>query len=222
MELYPEIDTSLEAIDLPLSGAWDVRLARWISHIFSPPLVAASGLALAVQSMHNWQAGLWAVLYTLLAMGVPLTYIVWKVHRGEISDFHMRIRPQRIRPMLLTLVCSLAGYLLLQAAAVPPVLTILAAAGVLQSAFFLLVTLRWKISGHSTAIASLAVFLWALYGFTAAPVMLLVPLVAWARVRLSRHDLAQTIAGALAGFIFMLVALQAIVAQCGQSFLVCP
>jgi membrane-associated phospholipid phosphatase len=222
MQIYPKLDSSLEIAALPLPNAWDMRLAKWISRVFSPPLVAAAGLAIAVQKMDSWQAGAWAVIYTLLAIGLPLAYIVWKIRRGEISDFHMRIRQQRIRPMLLMLVCSLGGYLLLQAAAVPPVLTILAAAGVLQSAFFLLVTLRWKISGHSTAIASLAVFLWALYGVSAVPAFLLIPLVAWARVRLSRHDLLQTVGGALAGVVFMLAALQVIYTQCGPAWMSCP
>jgi membrane-associated phospholipid phosphatase len=63
----------------------------------------------------------------------------------------------------------------------------------------LLVTLRWKISGHTTAMSSLAMLCWLLIGPAAAPMMLSVPLVAWARVRLRRHTLAQTLAGAALG-----------------------
>jgi len=72
----------------------------------------------------------------------------------------------------------------------------------------LLITMYWKISGHGAAIASLTVFICGLYGSLAAPVLLAIPLVAWARVRLHRHTLAQTVAGSLVGILFALATLQ--------------
>jgi len=81
----------------------------------------------------------------------------------------------------------------------PKTLLVFGTMGVIQVGFLLLVTLRWKISGHGAAIGSLAVFLWSLYGAAAAPALLAIPLVAWARVRIQRHTIAQTVAGSLAG-----------------------
>ena len=53
----------------------------------------------------------------------------------------------------------------------------------------------------------LAVLAWALLGGAATPVILAVPLVAWARVHLQRHTLAQTAAGVCLGATLLLVAL---------------
>ena len=93
--------------------------------------------------------------------------------------------------------------------------------GVFQAAFLLLVTLRWKISGHSVAVACLTVFLYGLMGNTAAPGLFFIPLVAWARIRLNRHDLAQTIVGSLTGFTFMATLLYIITLRCHGMNMIC-
>ena len=89
----------------------------------------------------------------------------------------------------------------------PIQLTLFAGVGVFQIAFLLAVTLRWKISGHSATTAGFAIFIVALFGPVAAPVFLLIPLVAWSRIRRNRHEFTQTIAGSLAGIIYTLTAL---------------
>jgi membrane-associated phospholipid phosphatase len=67
------------------------------------------------------------------------------------------------------------------------------------------VTAFWKISIHTTAISALSIFLVALFGWQVSLTLLMVPLVAWARVRTHSHTLRQTIGGALVGAVFMLV-----------------
>jgi membrane-associated phospholipid phosphatase len=67
----------------------------------------------------------------------------------------------------------------------------------------LLITLRWKISGHSIAIASLAILVIHVMGQNFLPALLAIPLVAWARIRIRRHTLAQTIAGAALGMLYI-------------------
>jgi membrane-associated phospholipid phosphatase len=131
-------------------------------------------------------------------------YIIWKVHRGEITDFHVGVREQRIRPLSLAVVGGIVSLTGLWLGKAPVGLTVLAAMGVMQVAFLLLVTFKWKISGHGAAISSLAVYLCGLYGAAAAPALLTIPLVAWARLRLRRHTLLQTICGSLAGAAFTL------------------
>ena len=219
MELGSELDTSLSTSDLTFQGSWDRQLARWISDLFSPPLLAIAGLLLAAFEIQSTSTWLWTGYYMLLAIFLPVLYIIWKVRRGEITDFHMRLREQRIKPMAFSLACALTACLSLWAGEAPLVLRILAAMGVFQIAFLLIVTLRWKISGHGAAIASLAVLLLGIFGNLAAPALLAIPLVAWARLRLNRHDLPQTIAGSLAGAFFMAALLFWISRQCQESIL---
>ncbi len=197
----------IESSSVLLTPTWDKQIAAWVSRLSSPPLLVAIGIALAAASIGSSSAWLWAAFYTALAILLPVIYIVWKVQRGEIADFHIKERSERIRPMLLTLILSSVGWLVMWWAKAPLTLSIFAGAGVIQVAFLLGVTLRWKISGHSTAAAGFAVFVLALFGRPATPILLLIPLVVWARMHRHRHDLAQTIAGSLAGIAYMLVVL---------------
>jgi membrane-associated phospholipid phosphatase len=67
------------------------------------------------------------------------------------------------------------------------------------------ITLSWKISVHCATAAGVAMWLWWLTG-TPLPLLVGVPLIAWSRVHLGRHTLAQTIAGSMLGCgLFLLV-----------------
>jgi membrane-associated phospholipid phosphatase len=67
------------------------------------------------------------------------------------------------------------------------------------------ITLWWKISVHSAAAAGVATLIWSLIGAT-LPLLAGVVIIAWSRVRLRRHTVAQTIAGAALGFAIFMVA----------------
>ena len=52
----------------------------------------------------------------------------------------------------------------------------------------LLITRRWKISIHTTAIANPLVAIVVHFGWMMAPILVLVPIVGLARVKMKRHD----------------------------------
>ena len=83
----------------------------------------------------------------------------------------------------------------------------LASVNGLQAILFLLITLRWKISLHCAAAAILAELLLIYFGPMAAPFAMSVPLIAWSRLYLRRHTLAQTIAGASLGIAILTLTL---------------
>jgi len=71
----------------------------------------------------------------------------------------------------------------------------------------LAVTTTWKISQHVSAISATATFATALAGVVAAPALLLVPVVAWARVKVGAHTPLQTLAGGASGVLITLATL---------------
>lgn len=186
---------------------WDAVLARLVSHIFSPPLLVIIGVLLAAWAIGGQQAWLWGSFYAFFAVIIPILYIVWQVETGKITDFHIKMREQRIKPMLVMVVCSILSWLVMLVYHAPYPLVVFAGIGVIQVVCLLLITLRWKISGHSAAAAGFSMFIFALFGPPSAPVLLLIPLVAWARIRRNRHELSQTIAGSLAGIVYMVIVL---------------
>lgn len=203
MEINPEFETILNPPIVSVPAHRSYKIAKWVSQISSPPLLILIGLGLASAAMGTSQAWIWAGFYLLIVVAGPSIYIYGKVRKGEITDFHMKVREQRIKPLFLSLICTILGWIVLEMGNAPSPLVLFAGAGIFQILFIFLVTLRWKISGHSAAIGGFAVFIVALFGNAAAPILLTIPLVAWARVRLNRHEILQTIAGSLAGIFFM-------------------
>jgi membrane-associated phospholipid phosphatase len=141
----------------------------------------------------------WAAIYILLAILMPLLYIIWLVHQGRVSDLDVQLREQRSRPLLAAVAGALTAWLVLYLGAAPYLLVSVASATWIQTALTLGITLRWKISVHCAVAAGVAVLVWYVLGSVAAPVLVGVLLIAWSRVRLGRHTPAQTLAGALLG-----------------------
>lgn len=128
-----------------------------------------------------------------------MLYVGWGVQNGRISNLDVSVRAQRIRPLSLTLGGAAAGWTILHLWGAPRLLCLLATLNLAQTALFLAITFSRKISMHCTAVSTFAVFIWFLFGTIALPALLGAPLVAWARLRLRRHTLAETVAGCLLG-----------------------
>jgi membrane-associated phospholipid phosphatase len=185
------------------NSGWRWRAAYWVSQVASPPVLTVATIALAARALATWSAWYWATVYLVVTVGAPCLYVAWLVYTGWLTDMHMPVRRQRIAPLLCTAVCALGAGLLVWVASVPPLLQWLALVNVVQAWFFLLITLSWKISLHSTTAANLAVLGSILLGSAALPLAILVLLVGWARIYLRRHTAAQTVAGALLGATLM-------------------
>ena len=175
------------------------QLAYWISQIGSPPLTGAVTAFLIGFTIATPLAWRWTWFYITLTILVPCAYIIWMVRAGKAVDFHLPNREQRIRPLQLSVVTAMIAWLVLYQVAAPRLLQMLATVNVVQTAIFLLITLHWKISLHCTAATILSELAFALFGASAAPLTMSIPLIAWSRVHLERHTVAQTVGGVLLG-----------------------
>jgi MFS family permease len=221
METTPAVDEVLvnsqeEALSAP---AWG--LAKTISILFSPPLLGTLGLFLVADKIGGRNVWLWAAVYGFACIALPIAYLIRLIRAGEVSDFHIRNRLERIKPMKAVLLLFSFTTLIFLAASAPYIFQVFGLVGALQTSVMLLITYRWKISGHGAGIAGFVALLLGLYGTKAAPALLIIPIVLWARVYLDRHDLAQTLAGALVGFSFMVMVFALVASHCPGAGLVC-
>lgn len=175
------------------------QLAYWISQIGSPPLTGAVTALMIGFTIATPPAWRWTWFYITLTILAPCAYIIWLVRVGKAVDFHLPNREQRIRPLQLSVVTAIITWLVLYQVAAPRLLQMLATVNVVQTAIFLLITLYWKISLHCTAATILSELAFALFGASAAPLTMSIPLIAWSRVHLERHTVAQTVGGVLLG-----------------------
>ena len=189
----------------------DEVIARWVSNVLSPPVVA-SFLAVGFVAFVVPDPGLlwrWLALSMPLISLPPLAYVIWLVRRGELADIHMPYRQSRLKPLSVIMSWLLICMLLLNNWGAPPALNLLLAAVLFQVGVLSLVTLFWQISFHSATMSAAAATAVAVGGATVWPITitLLVPLVGWSRVRLRRHTLRQVTVGCLVGTLVVLLML---------------
>lgn len=146
------------------------------------------------------RAVIWALTYSVIVCILPALYIGYMVWRGHITDIHVRVREQRIRPFVVSVVCTVVAWILLRWMEAPSLLPLFTLFSLIQLAVMLLITLTWQISMHSMSITGAVVVAGALYGpGTALLLSPLIPVVGAARIKLRRHTLAQVIAGGILG-----------------------
>jgi membrane-associated phospholipid phosphatase len=202
LSVRPSIKNSLNVIKNN-----DEIIARWISHVVSPHIVGVvitSAMALEYNP-DPLKALLWLFGLMPLLVLPPLGYLLWLVRRGKLADIYMPERETRLRPLTLMMVWLLICWALIRHWQAPTIVEMFVLAATVMIGVLSLVTLFWKISFHGATITAAATATILVAGSSAWPVMLLVPLVGWARVRLERHTPRQVIFGSLVGALIALI-----------------
>ena len=185
------------------ASTWDRHLAFVISQVGSPPVLAPVMMAVTASFVSTSRAWTWAGVYVCLAVVLPFLYLLWLLRQGLITDLDVQRREQRMRPLIFTIACTGLSWFVLLFGSAPSPLVALAGASWLQMAIVFTITMWWKVSMHCASAGAAAAVMWFLAG-TPLPLLIGVPLIAWSRVRLRRHTVAQTVVGTLLGFtVFM-------------------
>lgn len=207
------------------------RLANFLSYFLNPLVLPPIGFGLVQWHFGAglpeiaWTVGVSLVFFCL----IPLFYVIGMIRRGETESLEVRERTRRLKPFLVGMGSYLIGMialgLTLETAAT--LIVVLAALYPVNTGIILLINTRWKISVHMASLAGfiaallfVAVTVWqalppdaeaALTLLTTAPLLLLVPLLMWARVRVGAHTPGQVLAGAAFGLLMPLAELYVIV-----------
>lgn len=129
---------------------------------------------------------------------VPLGVVRLLRRAGRVADAHIVRREQRLVPLAAAVVSVAVGLALLHLAGAPAALVRVLAATLAALLVLALVTVVHKVSFHTGVVAGGAVALWVTGTHLCGVVLgLLVPVVAWARVRRGRHSVAQVVLGGL-------------------------
>ena len=191
----------MTVVEHPVRNRAD-RIARIATEVFAPGVLVAA-LMVVIGWHAGQQAGVsrwWGLLGALFAAGIPLAYIVRGVRQGRFTDHHLPEREHRRVPLLFGIGSVAVGLVVLLLLDAPRDVLALLAAGAAGLIVFAAVThWWWKMSIHAGVAAGTVAVLASVYGGTALWAAPLVPLIGWARVRLSAHTVAQVVAGAIAG-----------------------
>lgn len=191
---------------------WDEHAAYLISRFLAPHYVSVIILlTLGVVDPRGWQFGLsWVLGLGLPVVGIGLLAMRHALRQGTISDWHISERSERLQwwIIVLSLILTVVPVVVLLLFDGPRYLLMAFAAMLVTVLINLTITLRWKISQHVSTIALGTTLLTGVLGPPVAPALLLIPLVAWARVRREAHTVPQTVAGGVVGAGVALLALR--------------
>lgn len=175
------------------------QLARWISVFFD-----SSVLSLPIFMAFGWiEAGsiglLWAALTLLIVTGIPLAYLLVGRKRGWVNDLEMTRREERPPFILVSLGSDLLCLAVLFLGNGPQLLRNIVLAYFFLAIVVFSISSFWKISMHMVGVGGFSTALVFVFGLPALFAFISLPLVAWARLRRRKHNLAQLMAGAVVG-----------------------
>lgn len=175
------------------------RLAKITTNILNPFLISfVVIILLAVESSATAaEAVKWALICLALSIFPVFAVVVYLVRRKKLDGIFINTRGQRNRIYILASFCAVIGYGILILLDSPDLLQATFVAGMVAVAVFMVINLFWKISLHTAFIAASVTVLIIVYGRVAAVTVVFVPLVAWARLEMKLHTLAQVIVGAV-------------------------
>jgi len=170
-----------------------------LSGVASPFLVLpAFAVAITARYSPDWRVFLlWSGVSVLFSSGFPLLYVLAGIRVGRITDVHVMRREQRCGPFVVALLSTAAGTAVLSALGAPLALVAPGISMVANGILFGLVSLRWKISLHPSVFAGAVICSAFLLQGWLAWLLLLLPGIVWARVRRTRHSVAQGVVAVL-------------------------
>ena len=183
---------------------WDRNLAAVVSLVASPPVLTI--MAMAILAYESFEPGVWSWvwLHAVLAVIIPLAYLVQLVRRGRVSDIDIETREERSSPLGVVVICTGLAWLIFLVRAAPTPMTVLAGVLFAQSAVIFAVTFFWKISVHCASAGLVGILAGGLTG-SAVPAVVTVSLMSWSRWRLDQHTPAQAAVGTLLGVLSSVV-----------------
>ena len=179
--------------------------ARFISYVLNPILLllfVPFFLLLKQDSSLN-HALSWTA-YTFIFLAAMTGFLYYCVRKKIFTDMDVSKRTQR---PLLFLVSALVGVLYMVGLAIfhgPQVLNIVAVGTLLGVFVTSIVNTKLKASIHVATVSALIFTLAIIYGGYYLLLLFLIPLVAWARLKIHRHTLPETVVGGLLGILLSL------------------
>ncbi|MDE7427077.1 MAG: phosphatase PAP2 family protein [Muribaculaceae bacterium] len=197
------------------------RMAQISSDVFSPLLIPTYGMAAMLWLTplqflpEPLRVNITIVIAAMTAL-FPTAVIFGLISLGKVKDFSLHKRKERFVPAAAIIVGLTGAILYLRHAHAPIWMWLFFISGIATTLIGFIITFRWKISGHTTAMAQLlALIYWLGYQhlLPVAPLLLVsifTLLTGWvctARLLLHRHTLGQVFAGVLLGLTVTLLTL---------------
>ncbi|MBI2593968.1 hypothetical protein HYW44_04995 [Candidatus Daviesbacteria bacterium] len=174
------------------------KLAELISEIFGPHLWMPILLVLLLlrTGLNSEQLSILLPGLIILLLVIPFTYLHLALKLGWVSKWDLPEKKERRPIIVIFIACSIVSLFLVKQFGTKMFLDLfilLLTIGFLAS----VITVFWKISIHMVLDTTGVLVANLLFDWQLWPLFILIPIVAWARLKLKRHTLPQLVAGVL-------------------------
>jgi membrane-associated phospholipid phosphatase len=169
-----------------------------VSQIVNVPFVAAAAITVLLFGVRPdvpQRILGWGVALIFLTVIPALSLLFYIPRRNE--PWSSTEKRQRVMSFVFMAVSYPIGFVILKIIQAPTIFEAIMLTYVVVVLALILVNLFFKASGHAAGVAGPVSALIYFYGLIATPLIALIPLTMWARVRSKGHTLSQTIIGAL-------------------------
>jgi hypothetical protein len=175
------------------------KLAFLVSALSSPFLVIC-GFALWVISQYagsRTEFFYFSALFVISIIVVPLVWIQVGIRTGKFSDYHVMFKEQRFEPFVVATISAAIFTLAYIALGTPRELIALGVSLIANGTVFAILSKKWKVSIHAASYAAAVLIVAMLIDRQLYWLILLLPLIVWARIRRRRHNVGQALAAAV-------------------------
>jgi len=178
------------------------KFARIISTLFVPPSFALIIFTFLSYKLERTILNEIILIIVTVVFGFTLHVIlfVYLRNKGKLVDLDATIKEERTFPFLIATGFYLIGILFLISYEINIISIAFWFCYISNTIIVVLVNKYWKISIHAIGASGGAAALFYVVGTAALPVIILVVLVMWSRVKLKCHTPMQVIAGTVFGF----------------------
>ncbi|MHB8276928.1 MAG: hypothetical protein ACYDIA_04660 [Candidatus Humimicrobiaceae bacterium] len=175
------------------------KFAKVISYIFDGSYISIpTYLVINVFMLKTGkEVAIWTSLCIIFGSIMPFIFLVFLYKKKIITDLHVPRREDRLKPLLVSNISYILGYFVFFILKAPVYLRALFFTSFLTTILLTIITYFWKISFHTSWITFTSITYYVFFGKWALFLLLLVPLVAWARIKIKRHTIGQVLAGSL-------------------------
>ena len=187
------------------------KIAEKISTITNPPIITIP-LFLIICIVLSFENGAFnftkfivlEMISLVFASVLPMAIILFWAKKLN-TDKDISNREDRFMPLVIGIVSYFIGVLVSFILNADNFLTLLLLCYAVNTGVVLLITIKWKISVHTTGISGPIAALILLLGPFGAVFGVIYPIVIWSRVLLKKHTLSQAICGGVQGFFLTVI-----------------
>jgi membrane-associated phospholipid phosphatase len=175
------------------------RFAKIISAVFEPFTVSFVALVLVLSSLDLNLSTKLVWFFTALILGglPPVLVLIYEKKIGKIHDWFMTNRLERRDVQLAWFFGSALFLITAQFLAAPRLLLALSVTMLLISLLITLATFFWKVSVHMVGVTLFVLLMLLIYSPSFLWLVVLIPVVAWARIKLKAHTITQVTVGTI-------------------------